>query len=62
MHIKKLVLAMAIGAVLSASTVLIPESLSGMSSAYAKDGGSGGGGGGSGVHAGGEPGDDKRAN
>ncbi|PYC12921.1 hypothetical protein DMX02_28060, partial [Pseudomonas jessenii] len=48
MHIKKLVLAMAIGAVLSASTILIPDSLSGVSSAYAKDGGSGGGGSGGG--------------
>jgi hypothetical protein len=33
MHIKKLVLAMAIGAVLSASTVLIPDSVSGVSNA-----------------------------
>ena len=44
MHIKKLVLAMAIGAVLSASNVLIPDSLSGISSVQAKEGGSGGGG------------------
>ncbi|PYY68254.1 hypothetical protein CRX42_22770, partial [Pseudomonas jessenii] len=48
MHINKLLLAVAIGAVLSASTVLIPDSLSGVSSAQAKDGGGGGSGGGGG--------------
>ncbi|EJM75524.1 hypothetical protein PMI29_00318, partial [Pseudomonas sp. GM49] len=53
MLINKLLLAVAIGAVLSASTVLIPDSLSGVSSAQAKEGGSGGGGGGSGGGGGG---------
>ena len=48
MHMNKLMLAVAIGAVLSASTVLIPDNLSGVSSAHAKEGGSGGGGGGHG--------------
>ncbi|KAI2669737.1 hypothetical protein GBC55_026680, partial [Pseudomonas sp. TNT3] len=48
MHMKKLLLAVAIGAVLSASTVLVPDSFSGMSSAHAKDGGGGGGGSGGG--------------
>ena len=43
MHMKKLLLAVAIGAVLSASTILVPDGLSGMSSAQAKDGGGGGG-------------------
>ena len=39
MHINKLIAGSAIGAVLSASTVLIPDSLSGVSSAQAKEGG-----------------------
>ncbi|PNB34336.1 hypothetical protein C1X63_27995, partial [Pseudomonas sp. FW305-131] len=46
MLLKKCLLALAIGGVLSASTVLVPDYISSFSSVYAKDGGSGGGGGG----------------
>ncbi|KJZ46281.1 hypothetical protein VC35_12700, partial [Pseudomonas fluorescens] len=41
---KRGLLALAIGGVLSASIVLVPDSISHDSSAYAKDGGGGGGG------------------
>jgi hypothetical protein len=42
---KKGLLALAIGGVLSASVVLVPDSISHDATAYAKDGGGGGGGG-----------------
>lgn len=58
----KALLAIAITGVLSATIVLVPDSISDSFSAYAKDGGGGGGhgggGGGHGNHVGGEPGDD----
>lgn len=55
----KALLAIAIAGVLSATIVLVPDSISDSFSAYAKDGGGGGGhGGGHGNHVGGEPGDD----
>ncbi|PYY66244.1 hypothetical protein CRX42_33460, partial [Pseudomonas jessenii] len=43
MLLKKCLLALAIGGVLSASTVLVPDYIGSFSSVYAKDGGSGGG-------------------
>ncbi|PNB68921.1 hypothetical protein C1X64_30790, partial [Pseudomonas sp. GW456-E7] len=48
MLLKKCLLALAIGAVLSASTVLVPDYVGSFSSVHAKDGGSGGGGSGGG--------------
>ncbi|MEO9246029.1 hypothetical protein ABI279_26755, partial [Pseudomonas inefficax] len=48
MMLRKCLLALAIGAVLSASAVLVPDSIGVTSSAYAKDGSGGGGGGGHG--------------
>ncbi|MDD1978220.1 hypothetical protein [Pseudomonas tussilaginis] len=58
----KALLAIAIAGVLSATIVLVPDSISDSFSAYAKDGGGGGGHGGGvgghGNHVGGEPGDD----
>ena len=49
MVLKKCLLALAIGGVLSASTVLVPDYISSFSTVHAKDGGSGGGGGGGGA-------------
>ena len=53
MQLKKIVWMLAIGGVLSASSVLLPDNLGAFSSAMAKDGGGGGGGGGHGGGGGG---------
>src|SRR5207253_7027710 len=53
MLITKPLLALAIGAILSTSTVLVPDTISGFSSAYAREGSSGHGDGGGAGHSGG---------
>ena len=53
MLFKRALLAVAVAGVLSTAIVLIPDSISHGSSAYAKDGGGGGGGGGHGGGGGG---------